>query len=42
MKRGEPYLFLDELELLDEDEEDPETRWRKTPIRVVSPNMQLK
>ena len=26
MKRGEPYLFLDELELLDEDEEDPETR----------------
>ena len=29
VKRGEPYLFLDELELLDEDEEDFETRWRE-------------
>lgn len=29
VKLGEPYLFLDKLELLDEDEEDSETRWRK-------------
>jgi len=35
VKRGEPYLFLDELDLLDEDE-------GKTPIGVVSPNMQQK
>lgn len=29
VKLGEPYLFLDKLELLDEDEEDSETRWRE-------------